>query len=225
VRGRSRSPLTSRWRSDIAPALGVIVVSLVMGGCVTKSAMMVGSVREVLTGFREVQLAGTTLQVRYTTKAWYGPSRVLESSPDRWTSVAFGSLPWLALDRLQMVPPFHNLQIECSTVSSTPEPAPAIAVHSYRIPFRDWYSPDVPGYYTPVAAYVHPHQPQELLLVRVSGVDEQRTVSSLRSAYPCAFDRTWAPYARVALVPFAVVADIVTSPFQAIYFLMIGLGH
>jgi hypothetical protein len=92
VRCRSRSQPTSRWRSEIAPALGVIVVSLVMGGCVTRSATMVGSV-----GFREVQLSGS--------------------------------------------------------------------------------------------------------------------------------NRPWAPYARVALVPFAVVADIVTSPFQAIYFLMIGLGH
>jgi hypothetical protein len=202
----------------------VIVVSLVMGGCVTKSAMMVGSVRELLTGFREVQLSGSTLQLRYQTKAWYGPSDVLESSPDRWTSVSFGSLPWLALGRLQMVPPFYNLQLECSTVRSGPEPAPAIAVHSYRIPFKDWYSPDVPGYYTPVAAYVHPHHPQELVFVRVNG-NEHRDVISLGSTYPCSFDRPWAPYARVALVPFAVLADIVTSPFQGIYFLMIGLGH
>jgi hypothetical protein len=93
-------------RSPVTPALGVIVVSLVMSGCVTKSAMMIGSVREVLTGFREVQLSGSALPVRYQTKAWY-----------------FGSLPWPALDRLQLVPPVHNLQLECSMVHSTPEPA------------------------------------------------------------------------------------------------------
>ena len=63
--------------------VGAVVISLLAGGCVTKSAMMVGSAREVLTGFHEVQLAGRMLHVRYTTKTWYGPSRVLEGSPDR----------------------------------------------------------------------------------------------------------------------------------------------
>lgn len=202
-----------------------MVVSLIMGGCVTNSAMMVGSVREILTGFREVQLSGPTLQVRYKTRAWYGPSRVLETSQDRWTNVSFGSLPWLALERLQMVPPFHNLPLECSVAHSTPEPAPAIALHNYRIPFKNWYSPDAPGYYTPVAAYVDPGNPQALVLVRVSAIDEQRAVTSLGSVYPCSFDRPWAPYARVALVPFAVVVDIITSPFQAIYFVIGGLSH
>ena len=32
---------------------------------------------------------------------------------------------------------------------------------------------------------------------------------------PC----SWAPYARAALVPFAVAADVITSPFQALYLL------
>jgi hypothetical protein len=119
--------------------VGVIVISLLAGGCVTKSALMVGSAREILTGFHEVQLAGRMLQVRYTTKTWYGPSRVLESSPDRWTIVGFDSLPWLALDRLHTVPPFRQLPLECSVAYATPEPAPSIPLHGYKLPFKDWY--------------------------------------------------------------------------------------
>jgi hypothetical protein len=203
--------------------VGVIVISLLAGGCVTKSAMMVGSAREVLTGFHEVQQAGRMLQVRDTTKTWFGPSRVLEGSPDRWTIVAFDSLPWLALDRLQTVAPFRQLPLECSVAYTTPEPAPSIPLHGYKLPFKDWYSREAPGYYTPVAAYVDPGSPQALMLVKV--VDEQRSVASLGSTTSCSFDRPWAPYARVALVPFAVIADVVTSPFQAVYFLLIGMSH
>jgi hypothetical protein len=36
------------------PALGTIVASLIVGGCVTTSGMQVGAAREMLTGFREV---------------------------------------------------------------------------------------------------------------------------------------------------------------------------
>ncbi len=90
-------------RSQVTPVLGVIVVSLVMGGCVTKSAMLIGAAREMLTGFREVRLSGTALQVRYQTVTWY-----------------FGPLPWPALDRLQMFPPVRMLPLECSMVHSTP---------------------------------------------------------------------------------------------------------
>jgi len=153
--------------------VGVIVISLLAGGCVTKSAMMVRSAREVLTGLHEVQQAGRMLQVRYTTKTWYGPSRVREGS--------------------------------------------------YKLPFKDWYSREAPGYYTPVAAYVYPGNRQSLILVKV--VDEQRSVTALGSPTSCSFDRPWAPYARVALVLFAVIADVVTSPFQAVYFLLIGMSH
>jgi hypothetical protein len=144
-------------------------------------------------------------------------------SPDRWTIVAFDSLPWLALDRLQAAPPFRQLPLECSVAYTTPEPAPSIPLHGYKLPFKDWYSREAPGYYTPVAAYVDPGSPQALMLVKV--VDEQRSVASLGSTTSCSFDRPWAPYARVALVPFAVIADVVTSPFQAVYFLLIGMSH
>lgn len=207
------------------PVLGTMVASLIVGGCVTTSAMQVGAAREMLTGFRDARLSGTALHVRYKTVTWYGSSRVFEESPDRWTTVALDPLPWLELDRLQKFPPYRVLPLECSVTRFTPDPAPALTLHPFKYPFKDWYSPDAPEYQAPVAAFVDPVSPRELVLVRATSGDGGRAVTALNSPYTCVFDRPWAPYARVALVPFAVLADIVTSPFQGIYFLMIALGH
>jgi hypothetical protein len=207
------------------PVLGTMVASLTAGGCVTTSAMQVGAAREMLTGFPEVRLSGTILLVRYKTMTWYGPSRIIEESPDRWTTVTLDSLSWLELDRLEKFPPYRMLPLECSVMRFTPEPAPALTLHPFTYPFKDWYSPDAPEYQGPVAAFVDPVSPRELVLVRATSGDGGRAVTALNSPYTCVFDRPWAPYARVALVPFAVLADIVTSPFQGIYFLMIALGH
>jgi len=88
--------------------LGTIVVSLILGGCgLTSSAMKVGSAREIPTGYREVQLSGTTLQIRYKTMAFVQqPGRItIEDTPDRWTSVSLDSLTWVDTDPLVRTPP------------------------------------------------------------------------------------------------------------------------
>jgi hypothetical protein len=71
-----------------------------------------------------------------------------------------------------------------------------------------------------------------LVLVRATSSDGRRFVASFHAINSCDYDLPWAPYARVALVPFAVVADIIALPFRALYlaaelvsFLAVGTGH
>jgi len=219
----------------VRPVLGAIVAALLAGGCVlTSAALEVGRDREDPTGYREVQLSGTTLQIRYKTGRWVKQSSstnamTIEETPDRWTSVPLESLPWVALDRLGSDAPSQWVPRDCSMTRSTPDPAPAMTLHAYRSPFKGWYSPDAPDYEAPIAAYVDQGYSRRLVLVRASPVDGQRVVTSLLAQISCYDDRPWAPYARVALVPFAVVADIITSPVQLFYYLKvlgaIGTGH
>jgi len=202
--------------------LGTIVVSLTGSGCVTQSALEVGSAHEYPTGYREALLSGTTLQLRYNTNAHFsglGGSTTIENPPDRWTIVSLDSLYWLAADRLGSTLPSEVVPRVCSGTRSTPEPAPAMTLHEYDSPFKSWYSPDAPDYEAPVAAYVDQKNSRLLVLVRLGVSDGKRAMTSLHVVRGCDYDLPWAPYARAALVPFAVVADIITSPFQAIYLL------
>jgi len=57
---------------------------------------------------------------------------------------------------------------------------------------------------------------RRLVLVRASSGDGQRVGASVLAGRSCYYDRPWAPYARAALVPFAVVADIITASFQVL---------
>ena len=219
--------------------LGAVVASLITGGCVTAYAKKVGVVHEVPAGYREVQLSGTTLQVRYKTMRWVAETVDAESgrppgytpipnattavadTPDRWISVSLESLPWLTLDRLGPYPPSYELPRDCSTTASAPDPAPAMTVHTSRSPFKDWYSPNAPDYAAPIAAYVEQEDNRRLVLVRASSGDGQRAGATLLAIRSCYHDRPWAPYARAVLVPFAVVADVVTAPFQVFVMLAI----
>jgi hypothetical protein len=202
--------------------LGMIVVSLTVSACMTQSALEIGSAHENPTGYREVLLSGTTLQLHYNTKAYFsglGGSTAIENPPDRWTIVSLDSLYWLGPDRLGSTLPSEVVPRVCSATRSTPEPAPAMTLHKYEGTFKFWYSPDAPDYEAPVAAYVDQKDSTVLVLVRVSASDRKRVVTSLHAFRRCDYDLPWAPYARAALVPFAVLADIITSPFQALYLL------
>jgi len=206
--------------------LGTIVVALIMGGCLTSSAMKVGSAWEIPTGYREVQLSGTTLQIRYKTMAHVQqPGRITtEDTPDRWTSVSLDSLTWVAVDRLDWNPFFREIPmpLECSLTRSPPEPAPAMTLHRYTWPFKRWYSPGAPDYEAPLALYVDQGDSQRVVLVRVSSSDGQRVVTGLFVVHPCRYDLPWARSARAALVPFAVVGDILTSPVQAFLLIFVA---
>lgn len=213
------------------PVLVAIVAALVAGGCVTESAMKVGSAHEKAYGYSELQLSGTTLQIRYKTMRWVSrPNPKVEDTPDRWISVSLDSLSWTPVDNLGWATPARRMPLECSMTRSTPEPAPAIALHEYAWPFKRWYSREAPDHDAPIAAYVDNTDRRVLALVRASSGDGQRFVSGLHAGLgSCYYDLPWAPYARAALVPFAVVADIITSPFQVIYIVIAvsaaGTGH
>src|SRR6267378_7857306 len=70
--------------------LGTIGVSLTVSGCVTQSALEVGSAHEYPTGYREVLLSGATLQLHYNTEAYFsglGGPTTIENPPDRRSTV------------------------------------------------------------------------------------------------------------------------------------------
>src|SRR5262249_43732685 len=209
--------------------LATIVGAVFEGGCVTTAALKVGSAHEIQTVYHEVQLSGTTLH-RYGTTRWVvRPGRHLEDTPDRWISVPLDSLTWIALDRLGTTTPDRELRGDCSLTPSTPEPTPTIQLHDYTTwPFKRWYSPDAPDYNAPLAVYVDPNDRRRLVFVKVSSSDGQRFVSGVFLVRPCDYDLPWARSARIALVPFAVVADVITSPFQAfllMFYAAAGTGH
>jgi hypothetical protein len=62
--------------------------------------MKIGSAQEVPTGYREVQLVGTTLQIHYTTmRRVSGPRLTADDTLDHWSSFSLDSMRWLTLDR------------------------------------------------------------------------------------------------------------------------------
>src|SRR5262249_875304 len=120
----------------VRPVLKAIFVSLIVGGCLTKSAMKIGSAQEVPTGYREVQLAGTTVQVQYTTmRRVSGSHLTADDTLDRWTSISLDSLRWLTLDRVEVAPPRYYVPRDCSETRSASEPAPTMMLHEYQRPF------------------------------------------------------------------------------------------
>ena len=112
-----------------------------------------------------------------------------------------------------------------------PEPAraaPAMTLHRYTWPLKRWYSPGAPDYEAPLALYVDQGDSQRVVLVRFSSGDGQRVVTDLFVVRPCLYDLPWARSARAALVPFAVVGDILTLPVQAFLLIFVaaaGTGH
>src|SRR5215831_17191426 len=139
----------------VRPVLGAIVAALIASGCVTGSAMKVGAAHETAWGYSELQLSGTTLQIRYKTMtAVRRPSFKAEDTPDRWISVSLDSLSWTHVDKLGWATPARWMPLECSMTRRIPEPAPTIALHEYEWPFKRWYSREAPDYDAPIAAYV-----------------------------------------------------------------------
>jgi hypothetical protein len=216
----------SRYRKmkSVAP-LSLILLTQMMGGCATTYATKVGSRVENVDQYLAVHASEETLIVHYKPTIRSESSTTnLPDPPDRWGVARLRSLSWVPLDSLvrdRWKEPTVRLSIECSASRTNPAPAPSIPYTYYSYGLDDQFI-SFASRDEPIAAY----NAGGLLLVRADPA-RQGAFQAARVGSPseCHYNEPWALYARVVLVPMAIVVDIVTAPIQLIAVIVIVSGY
>jgi hypothetical protein len=218
----------SRYRKmkSVAP-LSLILLTQMVGGCATTYATKVGSRVENIDQYLAVHASEETLMVHYKPTIRPESSTTnLPDPPERWGVARLRSLSWVPLDSLvrdRWKEPTVRLSIECSASRTNPAPPPPIPYTFYSYSLDDHFISFASRDEAPIAAYYA----GGLLLVRADPARQGAfQAARLLSPSECHYNEPWALYARVILVPMAIVVDIVTAPIQFIVGMVLvsGLG-
>ena len=206
----------------IAPTL----LALISSGCATNLATKVGERTERVAFYEAAYQSGDLVFLRYSAQIWPEPanSRFSANLETRWAVGSLSSLKWVPLAALGQASR-GKFEAERNRPSTTSDVATEVSLHRYPfMPTQDMIEAIKRDHSEPLSAHVSgeasviflrndPNSKTGLVVARASLPEIQHV------------DENWAPYARVALVPIALVADILTAPIQAIAFLIVVLGQ
>jgi hypothetical protein len=171
-------------------------------GCATHAAMSIGRRTESLIEYQPVYANNSTLVLHYKTN----------TSLERWGSVSLHSLKQVPATLLNeaTIARSESLSLTCSTSRTTPPTSlpPQIPLHQhYNLPIMQ-------NDKAPVSAYIN-NGYRALILLRRNPTYPEEAKTTMIMVSDCPYNEWWTPYARFALTPFAVAADIITLPIQA----------
>lgn len=206
----------------------LIVLISALSGCATISATRAGEKFEVIWKYEEIYLSGETLIVRYSTSS--GTTMPFQSDSrsiriERWATASLVSMTWVPLENLDRVS-VSKLHIEEARPSEASDPTNKLILHELQFrPVEDQIHALENAHIGPVSVHVmndnplhlvrdDPNNPEKLLVARASPPTNRH------------YDEDWAPFARVVLVPVALVVDVVTAPIQiVVFFIFANMAH
>jgi hypothetical protein len=207
---------------------GVLLLVPITSGCATNFATKVGGRTERLAVYQAVYLSGDVLSVRYSSLVW--PEATFETNPrfvnnpERWASGSLSALKWVPLEALDRAP-FEILQVERGHVSIADETGHLLPLrHQPPMSTRDVIAVLARDHTGTISVHVRGDSP--LILVR-RDLNQPNILLVARASPPEIrhYNENWAPYARAALIPFALVTDVLTAPIQIIALIVIALGQ